>query len=51
MADTDGDADFTPDAEAIAEKDGVKYFNESALASAPYFNISIDGINLKNTKF
>ena len=51
MADTDGDADFTPDAEAIAEKDGVKYFNESALASAPYFNVGIDGINLKNTKF
>ena len=51
MADTDGDAEFKPDAEAIAEKDGVKYFNESALASAPYFNVEIDGINLKDRNY
>ena len=51
MADTDGDAEFKADAEAIA-KDGDKYyFNESALASAPYFNVEIDGINLKNREY
>ena len=42
-ADTDGD--YKGESEAIAEKNGVKFFNESALASAPYFDIDIDGIN------
>ena len=48
QADTDGD--FAGDTEAIVTKDGVSYFNESAYASAPYFNVKIDGINLKNEK-
>ena len=48
QADTDGD--FAGDTEAIVTKDGVSYFNESAFASAPYFNVKIDGINLKNEK-
>ncbi len=43
LADTDGD--YKGESEAIAEKNGVKFFNESALASAPYFDINIDGIN------
>ena len=43
LADTDGD--YKGESEAIAEKNGVKFFNESALASAPYFDIDIDGIN------
>jgi len=51
MADTDGDADFKPDAEAIVKDGDNYYFNESALASAPYFNVEIDGINLKNRKY
>ena len=48
-ADTDGD--FQGETEAIVTKDGVSFFNESADASAPYFNVKIDGINLKNEKF
>ena len=42
-ADTDGD--YKGESEVIVTKDGVSYFNESALASAPYFDIDIDGIN------
>ena len=49
LADTDGD--FQGETEAIVTKNGVSYFNESADASAPYFNVRIDGINLKNEKF
>ena len=48
-ADTDGD--FQGESEVIDTKDGVSYFNESALASAPYFDLRIDGISLKNEKF
>ena len=48
-ADTDGD--LKGDTEAIVTKDGVSYFNESAYASAPYFNVEIDGINLKNRNY
>ena len=48
-ADTDGD--LKGDSEAMVTKDGVTYFNESALASAPYFNVEIDGINLKNRNY
>ena len=49
QADTDGD--FQGDTEAIVTKNGVSYFNESADASAPYFNVEIDGINLKNRNY
>ena len=48
-ADTDGD--FQGETEAIVTKDGVSFFNESADASAPYFDVRIDGINLKNQEF
>ena len=51
MADTDGDADFKPDTEAIKTEGGVTFFNESAVASAPYFNVEIDGINLQNRQY
>ena len=51
QADTDGDAEFKPDAEAIVKDGNVYYFNESALASAPYFNVEIDGISLLNRKY
>ena len=40
MADVDTDADYTPDTEVVT--DG--YFHESEFRSAPYFDLSIDGI-------
>jgi len=46
LADVDSDAAFTPDTEVIATENGVTYFNESALRSAPYFDIIIDGITI-----
>lgn len=45
LADVDGD--FTPETNAV--HDG--YYDESALRSAPYFDINIDGISLLNTMF
>lgn len=51
MADTDGDAAFTPDTEAIKTEGGVTYFDESTHCSAPYFNVEIDGISLLNREY
>ena len=47
MADVDSDADFTPDKDVIS--DG--YFHESEYRSAPYFDITIDGVEFLNTAF
>ena len=47
LADVDTDAAFTPDTEAVA--DG--YFHESEFRSAPYFDMTIDGIELLNSAF
>ena len=47
MADVDTDPDYTPDTEAVA--DG--YFHESEHRSAPYFDLTIDGITLLDTQF
>ena len=47
MADVDTDEAYTPDTEVIS--DG--YFHESEYRSAPYFDITIDGITLLNTNF
>ena len=47
MADVDTDADFTKDTEAVS--DG--YFHESEYRSAPYFDVTIDGIELMNSAF
>ncbi len=47
MADVDTDKDYTKDTEAIS--DG--YFHESEYRSAPYFDMTIDGIKLLDTKF
>ena len=47
MADVDSDEAYTPDTEVI--KDG--YFHESEYRSAPYFDLSIDGIHLQNSAF
>ena len=47
MADVDTDANFEGDTEVIS--DG--YFHESEKRSAPYFDLRIDGITLKDEKF
>ncbi len=47
MADVDTDANYEADTEAIS--DG--YFHESEYRSAPYFNITIDGIETLNVAF
>ena len=47
MADVDTDDAYTPDTEAVS--DG--YFHESEYRSAPYFNVTIDGIELLNQMF
>ena len=46
LADVDDAGDFVKETEAI--KDG--YFHESEYRSAPYFDMTIDGINLLDTK-
>ena len=46
LADVDTDADYTGDTEVI--ENGA--FAESSKRSAPYFDLSIDGINLLDTK-
>ena len=46
-ADVDTDDAYTPDTEVIS--DG--YFHESEYRSAPYFDITIDGITLLNQEF
>ena len=43
MADVDSDANFEADTNVVS--DG--YFHESEMRSAPYFDIDIDGINIK----
>lgn len=48
LADVDSDAAFTPDT-AVVHEDG--YFQESTFRSAPYFNETVDGITLLNTKY
>ena len=47
MADVDTDDDYTPDTEVVS--DG--YFHESEMRSAPYFNVSIDGITTLHSAF
>ncbi len=47
MADVDTDANYEKDTEAI--KDG--YFHESEYRSAPYFDLTIDGITQLNTMY
>ena len=47
MADVDTDPAYTPDTEVVENG----YFNESAKRSAPYFDLSIDGITLLDVAF
>lgn len=48
LANVDDDENFVGETEAIAEEGGITFFNESAMRSAPYFDIGIDGINKLN---
>lgn len=47
-ADVDDMGDFVPETEVIKNEGGKYFFDESALRSAPYFDIRIDGINELN---
>ena len=47
MADVDTDANYEGDTEAVS--DG--YFHESEYRSAPYFDLTIDGVTLLNTAY
>ncbi len=51
LADVDTDAAYTGDTEAVETKDGITFFAESSKRSAPYFDITIDGITLLNSEF
>ncbi|MBE6684790.1 MAG: BMP family ABC transporter substrate-binding protein [Ruminococcaceae bacterium] len=46
-ADVDTDDAFTPDTEVVSGG----YFHESEYRSAPYFNVTIDGITLLNAEY
>lgn len=51
LADVVDDGTYTGETEVILDRMGVKYFSESTFRSAPYFDLTIDGITLLNTKF
>ncbi len=47
LADVDDDGSYTGETNVIKTEGGITYFAESALRSAPYFDIIIDGISIK----
>ena len=47
MADVDSDPAYEKDTQVVS--DG--YFHESEFRSAPYFDVTIDGITLLNQKY
>ena len=49
-ADVDDDGTFSHETEAMKTEGGITFFDESALRSAPYFDIRIDGITELNNK-
>ena len=51
MADVRDMGDYAPDTEAVVTRGGFTYFDESAQRSAPYFDLTIDGITLLNSGF
>ena len=51
MADVQDMGDYAPETEAIKQDGDVYYYDESAGRSAPYFDVSIDGISLLNSGF
>ena len=46
LADVDDFGDYIPETNVIRTENGVTYFAESALRSAPYFDVIIDGISI-----
>ncbi len=46
IADVVDNGDFQPETNVIKTENGVTFFDESALRSAPYFDITIDGITV-----
>ena len=48
LADVDDYGDFAPETNVIKTEGGITFFDESALRSAPYFNVEIDGITKLN---
>ena len=48
LADVDDMGDFVPETNVIKTENGKTFFDESALRSAPYFDIRIDGIKELN---
>lgn len=48
LADVDDFGDFAPETNVIKTENGITFFNESALRSAPYFDVEIDGITKLN---
>lgn len=51
LADVDSDEAFAADTQVIITENGVTYFNESGYRSAPYFDVTIDGISFINTAY
>ena len=51
LADVDSDEAFAPDTQVITTANGITFFNESGYRSAPYFDVTIDGITFLNTAF
>ncbi len=47
-ADVDDDGSYSHETEAMVTEGDVTFFNESALRSAPYFDLDIDGITKLN---
>ena len=50
-ADVQDMGDYVPETEAVKTAGGITYFDESAKRSAPYFDLTIDGITLLNSGF
>ena len=48
LADVDDHGDYVGETNVIKTEGGITFFNESALRSAPYFDIAIDGITQLN---
>ena len=46
IADVDDAGDYVPETQVIKTENGITYFAESELRSAPYFDIVIDGITI-----
>ena len=48
LADVDDFGDFQPETNVIKTENGITFFDESSLRSAPYFDVAIDGITKLN---